>query len=50
MKRAIEERFRARFSRIDTNLDSVMVSFEYTVYRVATFNNMDINADGELVP
>ena len=25
-----------------------MVSFEYTVYRVATFNNMDINADGEL--
>ena len=43
-----EERFRARFSRIDTNLDSVMVSFEYTVYRIATFNDMDNNADGEL--
>lgn len=25
-----------------------MVSFEYTVYRIATFNNMDNNSDGEL--
>ncbi len=43
-----EERYRARFSRIDTNLDSIMVSYEYTVYRVATFNNMDSNDDGQL--
>ena len=43
-----EERYRARFSRIDTNLDSIMVSYEYTVYRVATFNNMDSNGDGQL--
>ena len=25
-----------------------MVSYEYTVYRVATFNNMDSNDDGQL--
>ena len=43
-----EERFRARFSRIDTNEDSVMVGFEYTVYRVSTFNGMDLNGDGAL--
>ena len=28
-----EERFRARFNRIDTNEDGAMVSFEYTVFQ-----------------
>jgi Ca2+-binding EF-hand superfamily protein len=43
-----EERFRARFNRIDTNQDGSMVSFEYTVYRVAGFNRMDGDGDGAL--
>lgn len=43
-----EERFRARFNRIDTNQDSTMVSFEYTVYRISSFNRMDGDGDGEL--
>jgi len=43
-----EERFRARFARIDLNGDDAMTRGEYTVYRVATFNAMDNNGDGVL--
>ena len=43
-----EERFRARFSRIDINGDDAMTCGEYTVYRVATFNAMDNDRDGIL--
>jgi len=43
-----DERFRARFRRIDTNDDGAMVGYEYTVYRVATFNAMDLDTDGVL--
>ena len=41
-----EERFRARFTRIDTNADDAMTRGEYTIYRVSTFNGMDNNIDG----
>jgi Ca2+-binding EF-hand superfamily protein len=43
-----DERFRARFRRIYTNDDGAMVGYEYTVYRVATFNAMDNDGDGAL--
>ncbi|MDA0229000.1 MAG: EF-hand domain-containing protein [Proteobacteria bacterium] len=43
-----EERFRARFNRIDTNEDGVMAGFEYTVYRISSFNTMDGDGDGAL--
>jgi len=43
-----EERFRGRFTRIDTNANSVMTRAEYTIYRVSTFNRMDTNANGVL--
>ena len=43
-----EERYRARFSRIDLDGDDVMTRGEYTVYRVSTFNAMDNDRDGIL--
>ena len=43
-----EERYRARFSRIDLDGSNAMTRGEYTIYRVATFNGMDDNADGTL--
>ena len=43
-----DERFRSRFSRIDTNLDNVVKRFEYTVYRISTFNEMDSDRNGAL--
>ncbi len=43
-----EERFRARFTRIDTNANSIMTRGEYTIYRVSTSNGMDSNIDGAL--
>ncbi len=43
-----EERFRARFARIDTNGDDVMRRFEYTVYRISTFIEMESDRSGAL--
>jgi len=43
-----EERYRACFSRIDIDGSNAMTRGEYTIYRVATFNGMDDNADGTL--
>jgi Ca2+-binding EF-hand superfamily protein len=43
-----DERFRPRFRTIDTNGDDVMRRSEYTVYRISTFNAMDLDGNGEL--
>ena len=44
----IEKIIRDRFLRIDTNGDDSMSPKEYTAYRIATFNSMDLDASGSL--